>query len=78
MALAGRDDNNDCGGQAVSGWNIGEAIYRFGDSPVADQPAAFAAAYDRLAARARALLAVGPADLDRAALQAELTRIGTI
>ena len=47
-------------------------------APVADQPAAFAAAYDRLAARAKALLAVGPADLDRAALQAELTRIGTI
>ena len=23
----------------MSGWNIGEAIYRFGDSPVADQPA---------------------------------------
>ena len=23
----------------MSGWNIGEAIYCFGDSPVADQPA---------------------------------------
>ena len=23
----------------MSGWNIGEALYRFGDSPVADQPA---------------------------------------
>jgi protein-tyrosine-phosphatase len=42
----------------------------------AAQPAAFAAAYDRLARQAGAFLALAPATLDRESLRAALTRLG--
>lgn len=45
-------------------------------APEAAQPAAFAAAYDRLARQAGAFLALGPATLDRKHLCAALTRLG--
>ncbi|HQY44213.1 MAG TPA: arsenate reductase ArsC [Paracoccaceae bacterium] len=44
----------------------------------ANQPAAFETAYGKLLARANALLAARPETLDRAGLQAALTRIGSI
>jgi len=47
-------------------------------APEADQPAAFAAAYDKLFARAGALLALPVERMDRGAMSAELARIGTI
>lgn len=46
--------------------------------PEVDQPTAFAAAYDILARRARAFLALPIDALDRDALKRELDRIGTL
>jgi protein-tyrosine-phosphatase len=47
-------------------------------APEPEQPAAFAATYDRLAVRAAALLALPLPQLDRARLASELARIGTL